>query len=99
MLAASGLAPAVKATHEGEIARFLHHCEQCRVTPTVEMARRYLADRPAASTPARETLRWLFRKSRSAAADGAAGEAGTGQVSESEARPERVRFRKVIFQA
>jgi integron integrase len=70
VLAASALTTGLKAAHVREVARFLGHCERGHLVPTVEVAKRYLADEPAAATSARDALRWLFRASRSAAASG-----------------------------
>ena len=66
VLAASALiSPGLKAAYTREILTFLKYCKDRRAAATVELAKDYLRWRERQSAgPAREALRWFYRKGR-----------------------------------
>lgn len=66
-LANAALSPQHQAAYVREILAFLKHCKANRAPATVALAKQYLEWREKQSTgPAREALRWFYRKGRHA---------------------------------
>ncbi len=69
-LRAAGLSSDDQRRFREEIGRFLGACRECVTPATVNFARSYLADLPAAEgETARAALRWWFRSAPSAGMD------------------------------
>ncbi len=68
-LARTNLTVEGKSAYMREILSFLRHCKMARAAATVELAIQYLDGREKQSTgPAREALRWFYRKGQVAPA-------------------------------
>ncbi len=62
-MARTNLDPEVRAAYTREIITFLRHCKVTHAAATVELAKLYLGVRERQCTgPAREALRWFYRK-------------------------------------
>jgi integron integrase len=71
-LARADLGPQAKLDYTREILSFLKHCKAAHAAATVEFARQYLDRRENQSAgPAREALRWFYRRGRVPAASSA----------------------------